>query len=71
MLRPILVPQQGKLVLAHLINEDRNEVYFVRHLKVRGVTVCQVGIVPVAVVTFLYGFSPTVDDYDVIKQMCR
>ncbi|QZE59301.1 hypothetical protein MPK66_gp057 [Erwinia phage pEa_SNUABM_2] len=69
MLRPILVPHQGNLVLAHLVNEDRTEVYFVRHLTVRGVTMCQLGLVPVENVTFLYGYSPTVDDFSVVQQM--
>lgn len=69
MLRPILVPQLGKLVLAHLVNEDRSDVYFVRHITVRGVAMCHVGLAPVKSVTFLYGYTPTPDDYEIVKQM--
>ena len=68
-MRPILVVHKGKLLLAQLVNEDRNDVYFVRHLIVRNVSMYVTGLAPVAAVVFLYGYSPTADDYEVVRQM--
>lgn len=68
-MRPILVVHKGKLLSAQLVNEDRNDVYFVRHIKVRNVNMYVTGLAPVATVVFLYGYSPTADDYEVVRQM--
>lgn len=70
-MRPILVVHKGKVLPAQLVNEDRNDVYFVRHLKVRNVSMYVTGLAPVAAVVFLYGYTPTVDDYEVVRQMRR
>lgn len=68
-MRPILVVHNGKVLPAQLVNEDRNDVYFVRQIVVRGFSVFTTGICPVAYVVFLYGYSPTKDDYDVVSAM--
>ena len=68
-MRPILVVFRGKILPAQLVNEDRNDVYFVRHMQVRGATIYTTGIAPVDAVVFLYGYSPTADDYEVVRQM--
>ncbi|UAW53175.1 hypothetical protein pEaSNUABM30_00057 [Erwinia phage pEa_SNUABM_30] len=68
-MRPILVVHGGKVLPAQLVNEDRKDVYFVRHMTIRGQNVYVAGLAPVATVVFLYGYSPTVDDYEVVKQM--
>ncbi|QZE57939.1 hypothetical protein MPK70_gp063 [Erwinia phage pEa_SNUABM_33] len=38
-------------------------------MQVRGATIYTTGIAPVAAVVFLYGYSPTADDYEVVRQM--
>lgn len=68
-MRPILVVHEGKLLPAQLVNEDRNDVYFVRHVVVQGYAIYTTGIAPVAAVVFLYGYSPTADDYQVVREM--
>lgn len=68
-MRPILVVYNGKAMPAQLVNEDRNDVFFVRQITVNGYTVFTTGIAPVAAVVFLYGYSPTADDYEVVRQM--
>lgn len=68
-MRPILVVHKGKLLPAQLVNEDRNDVYFVQHVIVRGCAIYTTGIAPVAAVVFLYGYSPTADDYQVVREM--
>lgn len=68
-MRPILVVSCGKLLPAQLVNEDRNDVYFVRQVKVRNVNMFITGLAPVSTVVFLYGYSPTADDYEVVKHM--
>lgn len=68
-MRPILVVHKGKVLPAQLVNEDRNDVYFVRHVVVSGYAIYTTGIAPVASVVFLYGYSPTADDYQVVREM--
>lgn len=68
-MRPILIVQEGKVLSAQLIHEDRKYVHFVQHMTIRGQDIYVSGTAPVAIVVFLYGYSPTVDDYEVVKQM--